>query len=109
TTYATSQEPLIIRIAGTISGGAEGAAISVKSDKTLLGVGSAGLPEGVGLNLSSQHNIIIQNLRFTMSAVTRTAVNGEGCAQVVANDGDCITIQDPGQQRQRVGRPLRVL
>lgn len=97
TAYATSAEPLVIRIAGTISGGTDGAELRVKSNKTLLGVGAAGFLEGVGLNISSQRNIIIQNLKFTMSTVTRTAINSEKRPQVVANDGDCVTIQGSSQ------------
>lgn len=93
TAFARSSEPLVIRIDRTISGGPEGAAINVKSNKTLLGVGTAGFLEGVGLNISSQRNIIVQNLKFTMATVTRTAINSEGRAQVIANDGDCLSIQ----------------
>jgi pectate lyase len=94
TTYAKSTDPLIIKIDGKISGGAQGASINVKSNKTLLGVGSTAFLEGVGLNISGQQNIIVQNLKLTMSTVTNTQTNDEGRQQVALNDGDCITIQN---------------
>ncbi|KAA9339176.1 pectate lyase [Hymenobacter busanensis] len=97
TTYATSAEPLVIRIGGTISGGSEGASIRVKSNKTLLGVGATGFLEGVGLNLVDAQNVIVQNLKFTMSTVTKTYINSEKRAQVATNDGDCVTIQGNSQ------------
>nr|WP_262905407.1 hypothetical protein [Hymenobacter nitidus] len=97
TEYAKSSEPLIITIAGTISGGTQGASINVNSNKTLLGVGTAGFLEGVGLNISSKRNIIVQNLKFTMSTVTNTKINDEQRAQVAVNDGDCVTIQGTSQ------------
>jgi pectate lyase len=93
-TYAKSAEPLIIKIDRKISAGAQGASVNVKSGKTLLGVGTAGFLEGVGLNISGQKNIIVQNLKFTMSIVTNTTTNSEGRQQVAVNDGDCITIQN---------------
>ena len=94
TKYAKSNDPLIIRISGKISAGAQGASINVKSNKTLLGVGATGFLEGVGLNISGQKNIIVQNLKLTMSTVTNTYTNDEGRQQVALNDGDCITIQN---------------
>jgi len=97
TAYATNNEPLVIKITSKISGGAEGASINVKSNKTLLGVGNAGFLEGVGLNITSRRNIIIQNLKFTMSTVTNTYSNDEGRQQVAVNDGDCVTIQGSSQ------------
>ncbi|MCB2377284.1 hypothetical protein LGH70_06800 [Hymenobacter sp. BT635] len=96
-TYATSTTPYIIRIDRKISGGTQGASINVNSNKTLLGVGTAGFLEGVGLNISSKRNIIVQNLKFTMSTVTNTYINSEGRAQVAVNDGDCMTIQGSSQ------------
>ncbi|WP_311136794.1 pectate lyase family protein [Hymenobacter cellulosilyticus] len=97
TEYAKSKEPLIITIAGTISGGTQGASVRVASNKTLLGVGKTGFLEGVGLTISDQRNIIVQNLRFTMSTVTNTKINDEKRAQVAVNDGDCVTIQGTSQ------------
>ncbi|WP_226175933.1 pectate lyase family protein [Hymenobacter lucidus] len=97
TEYAKSAEPLIITISGTISGGTQGASVRVSSNKTLLGVGKNGFLEGVGLTISDQRNIIVQNLKFTMSTVTNTKINDEKRPQVAVNDGDCITIQGTSQ------------
>ncbi|RAK70597.1 pectate lyase family protein [Hymenobacter edaphi] len=91
--YASSATPYVIKIEGTITGGTQGASVSVNSNKTLLGVGSTAFLEGVGLTISNKRNVIVRNLKFTMSTVTRTAINDEGRPQVVANDGDCVTIE----------------
>jgi len=93
TTYATSDASLIIQVPGTISGGTEGASIQVNSNKTITGLDDKGFLEGVGLTINGRKNIIIRNIRFTMSNVTKTYINSENRPQVVANDGDCITIQ----------------
>lgn len=92
-TYATSAASLIIQVSGTISGGTDGASVKVSSNKTITGVGSKAFLDGVGLTISGKKNIIIRNLKFTMSNVTKTYINSENRAQVAANDGDCITIQ----------------
>jgi pectate lyase len=97
TALAKSQEPLVITIDRTLSGGTQGASVRVASNKTLLGVGTTGFLEGVGLNISGSRNIIVQNLKFTMSTVTNTYSNDEGRQQVAANDGDCMTIQGNSQ------------
>ncbi len=93
TAYAESTEELIIKVNQTLSAGTPGASVKVNSNKTIIGVGSAGFLEGVGLIISSKSNIIIRNLKFTMSTVTNTYINSEGREQVAVNDGDCITIQ----------------
>jgi pectate lyase len=92
-TYAKATEPLVILIDRTLSGGSQGEVIKVKSDKTLLGVGSTGFLEGVGINISSARNVIVRNLKLTMAPVTNTHINDEKRPQVSANDGDCLTIQ----------------
>src|SRR6185436_19596793 len=68
--YAESSTAYIIRVQGTIGNGANGGQINVKSNKSILGMGSTALLNGVGLNISSANNIIIQNLRLTMTGVT---------------------------------------
>lgn len=92
-TYATSAASLIIQVSGKISAGPDGASVLVNSNKTITGIGSNGFLEGVGLTINGKKNIIIRNLKFTMSTVTKTYINDENRAQVQANDGDCITIQ----------------
>jgi pectate lyase len=91
--YAKSPEPLIIQIDRTLSGGSQGAVVVLRSDKTLLGLGSAGFLEGVGVNISGQHNVIVRNLKLTMAPVTNTQINDENRPQVAVNDGDCLRIQ----------------
>jgi len=97
TQLAKSPEPLTITIGQTISAGPAGASVRVGSNKTLLGVGEAGFLEGVGLTISDQKNVIIRNLKFTMSTVTNTRINDENRPQVAVNDGDCVTIQGSSQ------------
>ncbi|KAL4865197.1 pectin lyase fold/virulence factor [Aspergillus spectabilis] len=62
--YAASTEPLIIRVDGMIKAKPFGFEVPVKSDKTIIGVGTkSGIEEG-GLNINSQKNIIIRNLKI---------------------------------------------
>jgi pectate lyase len=98
--YAESATPYIIRVEGTISNGANGGIVSVKSNKSLIGVGSTAFLDGVGLEINNSNNIIIQNLRVSMTGVTtRTETAGvftlsddEGRPKVLVNDGDAISI-----------------
>jgi pectate lyase len=98
--YAESSTAYIIMVAGTISNGANGGKVSVKSNKSLIGVGSTAFLNGVGLEISNSNNIIIQNLRVSMTGVTtRTDTAGvysstgdEGRPKVLVNDGDTISI-----------------
>ena len=64
-TYAESSTAYIIRVQGTISNGANGGKISVKSNKSIIGVGSTAFLNGVGLDIANNNNIIIQNLRMS--------------------------------------------
>jgi pectate lyase len=88
-------------VQGTIGNGANGGQINVKSNKSILGMGSTALLNGVGLNISSANNIIIQNLRLTMTGVTTrvdtpnvyTSSDDEGVPAILVNGGDAISIQ----------------
>ncbi|MFD0856229.1 polysaccharide lyase family 1 protein, partial [Actinomadura adrarensis] len=61
-TYVTSSSPYVIRVNGTISiSGMQ----NVASNKTIIGVGTAGRISGGGLNLDSVRNVVIRNLTFT--------------------------------------------
>jgi len=84
--YAESAEPATIHINHTLSGGTDGVEIRVKSDKSIIGVGTNGVLQGVGLFLGKVNNIIIRNLKITMSIIKTTKIN--------VNDGDCISIQN---------------
>lgn len=99
--FAESSSPYIIMVDGTISNGANGGRVNVASNKSIIGVGSTAFLNGVGLNISSSNNIIIQNLRVSMIGVTtRTDMDGvysstgdEGRPQILVNGGDAISIQ----------------
>lgn len=81
--HAESDGAKIILVEGTISNGSGGGQIRIRSNKSILGVGSNALLSGIGLNISSNNNIIIRNLSITLVGTTNPAgVNG----------GDAISI-----------------
>jgi pectate lyase len=98
--YAESSEPYVIQIEGTIANGANGGRIRIASNKTLLGIGSTAFLDGVGLEINGANNIIVQNLRISLTGVTtRTDTDGvysstgdEGSPQILVNGGDAISI-----------------
>ena len=98
--YAESATAYIIRVQGTISNGANGGKVSIKSNKTIVGVGSTAFLNGVGLEIANNNNVIIQNLRMTMMGVTTrtetagvyTASDDEGVPAILVNGGDVISI-----------------
>ncbi|MDH6224077.1 polysaccharide lyase family 1 protein [Streptomyces sp. MJP52] len=59
-----SSAPTIVRVSGTIS---LSSMTKVASNKTIVGVGTAGRITGYGLNISNVSNVIVQNLTFTGS------------------------------------------
>lgn len=74
-----------------------GAILKVKSNKTLLGVGSEAFFNRIGLVIQCQSNIIIRNIKFTMKDVPATR---DGEYKILDTDGvttvgdpDCIGIQ----------------
>jgi pectate lyase len=76
--YAESTTAYIIKVQGTISNGASGGQVRIKSNKSIIGVGSTAFLSGIGLDISGANsNIIIQNLRISLvGATTPTSVNG---------------------------------
>ena len=76
-----------------------GEIVLVGNNKTIVGKGSNGFLNRVGLNIQKKHNIIIRNLKFTMSDVpiSKTDENKvvafRNGAEVILNDPDCISIQ----------------
>jgi pectate lyase len=61
--YATATEPYIIRVQGAIKLSPKGTEIRVKSDKTIIGVGTTGeIVEGGFMLEEGVHNVIIRNL-----------------------------------------------
>ncbi|WP_437585420.1 pectate lyase family protein [Sorangium sp. So ce1000] len=59
---ASRDGALIVQITGKISG--SGDDVDVASDKTIVGVGSSGELEGIGLNLRRSSNVIVRNLKI---------------------------------------------
>jgi pectate lyase len=98
--YLESSTTYIVRLDRRIYNGTKGGRINVNNNKTLLGVGSAGFLDGVGLNISSKRNIIIQNVKITLTSITDRSDpavydpdGDEGLPQIIVNGGDCISIQ----------------
>lgn len=101
-TYAeNSTTPYIILVSGEInSGNDKGASIRVGSNKSIIGIGSTAFLNGVGLRIGNRTNIIIRNIKFTLTSITNTtdpAVydpdGDEGRPQILTNGGDCIKIE----------------
>ncbi len=98
--FAESTTPYIIMVSGTIANGPNGGKVSVKSNKSIIGVGSTAFLNGIGIEIANNNNIIIQNLRGSMTGVTtRTETAGvftlsddAGLPKVEVNDGDAISI-----------------
>ncbi|WP_328497129.1 pectate lyase family protein [Streptomyces sp. NBC_00414] len=68
--YAAAEEPYVIRVAGTIRAEPFGANVAVASDKTIIGVGTAGeLVQGELHLAPGTHNVIIRNLTIRDSYV----------------------------------------
>jgi pectate lyase len=68
--YLESSTTYIVRVDRRIYNGVKGGRINVNSNKTVLGVGTAGFLDGVGLNISSKRNIIVQNIKITLTSIT---------------------------------------
>jgi pectate lyase len=81
--YAESSTAYIIMVQGTITNGSSGGQIRVKSNKSIIGMGSTAFLNGVGIDITSQSNIIIQNLKITLVGVSNSGS---------FNGGDCIGI-----------------
>ncbi len=99
-TYLESSTTYIVRVDRRIYNGTKGGRINVNNNKTLLGVGTAGFLDGIGLNISSKTNVIIQNIKITLTSITDRSDpavydpdGDEGLPQIIVNGGDCISIQ----------------
>ncbi|MFB4422330.1 RICIN domain-containing protein [Streptomyces sp. QL37] len=69
--YATATEPYVIKVAAAITVTPYGHEIPVKSDKTLIGVGTSGEIVGGGFFLGTGvHNVIIRNLTIRDTRMT---------------------------------------
>jgi pectate lyase len=81
--YAEASQPYVILVQGRITNGSGGGQIRVKSNKSIVGIGKDAFLDGVGIDVSSQNNVILQNLRATLVG-TSTPAN--------VNGGDVISI-----------------
>jgi pectate lyase len=68
TDYAGRSGSYVIRVNGTIS---LSSMTKVTSNKTIIGVGTAGRITGYGLNVNQANNVVIRNLTFTDGTVQR--------------------------------------
>lgn len=75
--HSESASPMIILVQGTLSNGAAGGQVRVKSNKSILGVGNTAFLSGVGLDITSQNNVIVRNLKATLVGTsTPSTING---------------------------------
>ncbi|MFG2920630.1 RICIN domain-containing protein [Streptomyces sp. NPDC048305] len=69
--YATATEPYVIKVAAALTATTYGHEIPVKSDKTIVGVGTSGQVVGGGFFLGTGvHNVIIRNLTIRDTRMT---------------------------------------
>ncbi len=87
--YASGTTPYIILIDREFKGPN---VLRMGSNKTLLGVGTQGFINQIGVSIQCQHNIIIRNIRFTMTGVP-ISNDGENKIEGFNFDPDCIAIQ----------------
>lgn len=87
--YASGTNPVIILIDREFKGPN---VLKLGSNKTLFGVGTKGFINQIGVSIQCQHNIIIRNLKFTMTGVPITN-DGENKITGFNFDPDCIAIQ----------------
>jgi pectate lyase len=75
--YASASSAYVILIDGTISNGTSGGKVSITSNKSLVGIGSTAFLQGIGLEVASSNNVIIQNLKITLVGTSNPGgVNG---------------------------------
>ncbi|MFL1013506.1 pectate lyase family protein [Flavisericum labens] len=98
--YAESATPYVIMVNGTIENGADGGRISIASNKSIIGVGNDAFLYGIGLEVKNNSNVIIQNLKISLTGVTTrtdkagvySSTGDNGQPQILVNGGDCISI-----------------
>lgn len=98
--FAENSTPYTIYVSGTIENGADGGSIRVRSNKSIIGLGTSAFMNGVGFTINGYNNIIIRNIRFSMTGVTTrtdkpnvySSTGDEGRPQILTNGGDCIRL-----------------
>ncbi len=106
--YAENAEAYVIYVQGTITNGAAGGQIRVKSNKSVIGIGSTAFLQGVGLDISNQNNVIVRNLKMTLvGTTTPSGVNGgdvvsiSGTSKNIWIDHCEIYSEDPSVQTDK--------
>lgn len=92
-----------VRVNGTI---ALSSMTKVASNKTIVGVGTAGKITGSGLNVASVNNVIIQNLTFTGS--NDDAINVQYSTNVVIDHNDISGAYDGAVDIKRASNNITV-
>lgn len=87
--YCAGDQPYIILIDREFKGPN---VLKIGSNKTILGLEDKAFINQIGFSINSQHNIIIRNIRFTMTGVPITN-DGENKIAGFNFDPDCIAIQ----------------
>jgi pectate lyase len=107
----TEDEKYIIKVSGTITGTGNIAnkdykgSIKIASNKTIIGAGNSAFLDGVGLTIKDVKNIIIQNIKFSLTNIGKSIplksenipgiyskLGDEGRPQILVNEGDLISI-----------------
>lgn len=90
-----------------------GEQVLVGNNKTIVGIGSGAFLNRVGLFIQKKHNIIIRNIKITMSDVpiSKTDENKvvayRNGAEVILNDPDCISISADSGVSDWAGKSLQ--
>ena len=98
-----SDGPLTVRVDGTVD---LDEMTKVSSDKTVVGVGTAGKITGSGLNLSKVSNVIIQNLSFSGS--NDDAINVQYSTRVWIDHNDISGAEDGALDIKRASDEITV-
>jgi pectate lyase len=98
-TYLESSTKYIVNVNSRIYNGVKGGSIKINANKTLMGIGTAAFLDGVGLTIAGKNNVIIRNIKITLTSITDTSDpavydpdGDEGRAQIIVNGGDCISV-----------------
>lgn len=105
--YASGTTPYIILIDKEFKGPN---VLRMGSNKTLLGVEDKAFINQIGISIQSQKNIIIRNIKFTMTGVP-ISNDGENKIEGFRFDPDCIAIQADDEdlpESQRITRNIWV-
>ena len=101
--YCSGTTPYIILIDREFKGPN---VLRMGSNKTLLGIEDKGFINQIGVSIQSQKNIIIRNIKFTMTGVP-ISNDGENKIEGFSFDPDCIAIQADDEDLPETQRKTR--